>query len=160
MTATAEVFYDKQQVRQILRSFKAMSDEAIQASREVGYGLASLMVQKIKGAANTTQEQRIAATGRASKSSKIAEFSFGYARQAFSGGAYTTKNLKGDAPYGRGILAGVEFGSAKSPQFRPRSPRLNGGNKGYFIYPTLRENQPEIIDRWEKAFEKILQEFD
>jgi hypothetical protein len=159
MSEAIKVVYDPQQVKQITRAFKAMSDEAVEKSKKVGYELASLMLQRIQSAASNTQEQRIGATGRASKSSKIGEFSFGYQRQAFSGGAFTTKNLKGDAPYGRGILAGVEFGSAKSPQFRPRSPRLGNGNTGYWIYPTLRKNQPEIIKRWEEAFEDILKEF-
>jgi len=75
---------------------------------------------------------------------------------AFSGGAYSSKNVQGRKPYGRGILAGVEFGSDNLPQFRNRTSDLNGGNSGYFIYPTLRKHQPYLIAQWEEAFDKIL----
>ena len=157
MADNISIFYDKDQTRQILRSFKAMSDEAVSESKKMGYELAQYALGRIQSAASNIQERRIAATGRAVKSSKIGEFSFGYQKSAFSGGAYTTRNAKGDAPYGKGILAGVEFGSGQHSQFRPRTARFKGGgNSGYWINPTLRKMQPELIDKWEKAFDEIL----
>lgn len=159
MAMLAEAAYDKGDLKIILRSFKAMDEAAVEASKRVGYELAQELMKAIQSRARTRQEQRISATGRVSKSSKVGEFSFGYQRQAFSGGANTSKNLKGDAPYGNGILAGVEFGSNLSAHFRPRTPRLGAGNEGYWIYPTLESKQPDIIARWEKEFDKILEEF-
>jgi hypothetical protein len=159
MADSIDIFYDKQQTRQILRSFKAMSDQAVDESKRMGFELASYAVGQIRGAARTPQEIRIAETGRAKKSSKIGEFSFGYQRQAFSGGANTTRNTERQPPYGKGILAGVEFGSSRSRNFRPRTARFKGGgNSGYFINPTLRKIQPDLIDKWEKAFLRILRE--
>lgn len=159
MSATVEATYDKGDLRIILRSYKAMEAEAVEVGKKVGYELASEMLGLIKNAARTAQEQRIAGTGRASKSSKIGEFMFGYERTAFSGGAATFKNFEKKPPYGKGILAGVEFGSDRLPNFRPRSAGLNGGNEGYWIYPTLRANQDTIIAKWEAAFSDILRKF-
>jgi len=174
MADEISIFYDKDQLRQIIRSYKAMSDQAVEESKKMGFELAQYALSKIKDAAQTTQEKRIAETGRASKSSKIGEFSFGYAKKAISGGATTEKNLKGTPYqpkgknaskikggwYGNGILAGVEFGSNLYNQFRPRTAQLpGGGNKGYFIYPTLEKEQPKIIKQWEQAFDRILKEF-
>jgi len=159
MADSVEITYNKQQQRQILRSFKAMSDEAVAQSKKMGFELAQYAVGQIRGSAQTVQEQRIAQTGRAKKSSKIGEFAFGYQRIAFSGGADTTRNTERQPPYGRGILAGVEFGSSRKPNFRPRTARFKGGgNSGYFINPTLRKIQPALIDKWERSFTKILKE--
>lgn len=156
-----KVEYDVQDQRQILRAFKAMSDEAVQQSKKMGFELAQYALGEIQGASLNIQEKRIAETGRASKSSKIGEFSFGYTRRAFSGGANTTRNTERQPPYGNGILAGVEFGSSRNKNFRPRTARFKGGgNSGYWINPTLRKIQPEIIDKWERSFLKILREGD
>ena len=154
--ADVKVEYNKSDLRLIMKSYRAMSDEAQKQGKQVGFEFAEIMVGKIRNAASTPQERRIAATGRASKSSKIGEMQFGYNRVAFSGGAYSSKNVQGRKPFGRGILAGVEFGSDNLPQFRNRTSDLNGGNSGYFIYPTLRKNQPFLIAQWEEAFDKIL----
>lgn len=156
--ADVKVEYNKSDLRLILKSYKAMSDEAQKQGKQVGFEFAEIMVGKIRNAASTPQERRIAATGRASKSSKIGEFQFGYNRKDFSGGAFSSKNLLGVRPFGKGILAGIEFGSDNLTQFRSRTSGLNGGNSGYFIYPTLRKNQPYLIDQWEQAFDKILKE--
>ena len=156
--ADVSVEWNKEDLRQIIRAYKGMSEEAQQQGKYLGFTLAEEMVGKIRNAATTKQERRIAETGRASKSSKIGEMQFGYNRVSFSGGAYTSKNLKGARPFGKGILAGVEFGSDNLSQFRARTGSLNGGNSGYFIYPTLRKNQKEFIDKWEQAFDKILKE--
>ena len=157
MADNISIFYDKDQTKQILRSFKAMDDEAVKQSKKMGFELAQYALGKIQGKASTLQERRISLTGRASKSSKIGEFSFGYQRTAFSGGANTSRNIESAPPYGKGILAGVEFGSSTERKFRPRTARYrNGGNSGYWINPTLRSIQPELIDKWERAFTEIL----
>lgn len=159
MADSITIEYNREQKRQILRAFKAMSDEAVEQSRKMGFELAQYALGQIQGAASNIQERRIAETGRASKRSKIGEFSFGYQRTAFSGGANTSRNTERQSPYGDGILAGVEFGSSRHRRFRPRTARFKGGgNSGYWINPTLRKIQPEIIDKWERAFIEILKE--
>jgi hypothetical protein len=151
--ARVEIEYNKNDLRQLKKAFKGMTDEAVDQSNKLGVKLAGLMLNKIQAAASETQERRIASTGRVSKSSRIGEFSFGYARKDFSGGADSRKNSAKAPLYGNGILAGVEFGSDSYTQFRARQ------KNGYFIYPTLKSNQPEIIKQWEQAFSQILKEW-
>ena len=83
------------------------------------------------------------------KTSKIGELSYGFARQKFSGGG-TTQIL----------WPGMEFCSKRFKQFPSYSGRSGKGGTGYFIYPTLREIQPEIIKQWESGFDEILKEYD
>ena len=54
----------------------------------------------------------------------------------------------------------MEFGSNRYKQFPTRTPVKGRGNSGYFIYPTLRRIQPELIAKWEAAFDRILKEYD
>ena len=149
--ATETITYDKSDLRGILQAFKAMDDEAIQQAKGVSNGLATYVQSKIKSAAGNRPNKaasRVADGSRVSKSSKIGELSFGFVSQKFSGGA-TTQQLWG----------GYEFGSNKFKQFPVWSGREGRGSRGYFIYPTLRAEQPHIIAQWEAAFTKILKEW-
>jgi hypothetical protein len=145
------IAYDKADLRRITGAFKAMDDEAISAAKRESSALAEFAQGKIIQAANKTYnkaDNRIASGSRVSKSSKIGELSFGFASQKFSGGG-TTQQLWG----------GYEFGSNTFKQFPIWSGREGRGSKGWFIYPTLRAIQPEIVAKWEYAFNKILKEW-
>ena len=150
--ATESITYDKAQLRGILQAFKGMDEQAVSQAKAVSNGLATYVQSKIISSASGRPNQaavRIAQGSRVSKSSKIGELSFGFVSQKFSGGS-TTQQLWG----------GYEFGSTKFKQFpiwSGRGPR--GGSAGYFIYPTLRAEQPHIISEWENAFTKILKEW-
>jgi hypothetical protein len=150
--ASDVITYDKADLRGIVKAFKAMDDEAVAQAKGVSNGLASYLQSKIKSTASgrpNNAASRIADGSRVSKSSKIGEISFGFVSQKFSGGG-TTQQLWG----------GYEFGSRKFKQFPIWSgPGPKGGSKGYFIYPTLRAEQPHIIAQWESAFSKILKEW-
>ena len=139
--------YDKAELRSIIFSFKAMDDEAIAKAKSVSNGLATYLQGRIVDAALTRDlaSIRIATGARVSKSSKIGELSFGFASQKFSGGG-TTQQLWG----------GYEFGSNKYRQFPIWSGKYNRGSKGWFIYPTLRAEQPQIIAQWQEAFSQIV----
>lgn len=157
------IVYDKKELRAITKSFKAMSDEAVDAAKKESSALAQFAGDRIKQAANSAPNplvaKRIADGVRISKSSKIGELSFGFAAQRFSGGATTQFNF--GTRGGDGLLAGAEFGAKKYKQFPARSERYGKrGNAGYFIYPTLREIQPQLIQQWEAAFDRILKEYD
>ena len=148
------ITYDRGELRSILRSFKGMDDEAIAQAKIVSNQLAGEAADRIKQAAGRRivsgiAAQRIALGVRVSKSSKLGEFSYGFASQRFSGGA-TTQIL----------WPGMEFGSNRYKQFPNRTPNQGKGNAGYFIYPTLREMQPYLIRQWEDAFSKIVKEWD
>ena len=145
------ISYDKSDLRGITRAFKAMDERAVEQAKGVSNGLATYVQSKIiatAGGRPNKAASRIAQGSRVSKSSKIGELSFGFVSQKFSGGA-TTQQLWG----------GYEFGSNKFKQFPLWSGREGRGSRGYFIYPTLRAEQPHIIAQWENAFTKILKEW-
>ena len=151
--ASETIAYNRQDLRDILKAFKAMDDQATEEARNQSAALAYFASQEIKATAATRTKSgkavaRVAEGVSISKSSKIGEFSYGFARQKFSGGA-TTQNLWG----------GIEFGSNKFKQFPSYSGRQGRGSRGWFIYPTLRGIQPELIKKWEVAFDRIIKEW-
>lgn len=148
------IAYDKAELRSIIKAFKAMDEEATEQAKKVSNNLADFVAEKVKSAARSTRAipkvaTRIADGSRVSKSSKVGEISYGFASQKFSGGA-TTKDLWG----------GAEFGSNKYKQFPVWSGQEGRGSRGWWIYPTLRSAQPEIIKRWEQGFSDIVKRFD
>jgi hypothetical protein len=147
------VAYDKAELRSVIRAFKAMDEESISAAKIQSSALADYLQKKIqstaRGLRTSKVASRIADGSTVSKSSKIGEISFGFARQKYSGGA-TTQQLWG----------GSEFGSNKYKQFPVWSGREGRGSRGWFIYPTLRAEQPYLVREWENGFDKILKEWD
>jgi hypothetical protein len=149
--AEEAIAFNKQELRSVLSAFKAMDEEAVKQAKSVSNGLATYLQSKIIGAASSRTNQaasRIAQGSRVSKSSKIGELSFGFVSQKFSGGG-TTQQLWG----------GYEFGSNKFKQFPVWSGREGRGSRGWFIYPTLRAEQPHLIGQWLNAFDRILKEW-
>ena len=147
------VAYDKTELRGILKAFKAMDEEATTQAKTTSSELADYVKSKVVDAAaltktNTAGSVRIATGAVVSKSSKIGEISYGFARQKFSGGA-TTQQLWG----------GLEFGSNTKRQFPVWSGKEGRGSRGWFIYPTLRSIQPEIVKRWEESFSVIVKKW-
>tara|TARA_R110000822_G_scaffold92620_4_gene213580 strand:- start:29 stop:484 length:456 start_codon:yes stop_codon:yes gene_type:complete len=150
--ASDAIAYDKAELNAIKRSFKAMDEEGIDQAKKISNELATYVQGKIIEAAGLTRnllDDRVAAGSKVSKSSKIGEMSFGFAGQKLSGGG-TTQQLWG----------GAEFGSNKKKQFPVWSGREGRGSRGWFIYPTLRAQQPEIVRRWEGAFSDIVKKYD
>lgn len=150
--ATEAISYDKAELRAIVRSFKAMDEEATNQAKQQSSQLADWVRSKIIDTTNRSTNKvapKIAQGSKVSKSSKIGEISFGFASQKLSGGG-TTQQLWG----------GYEFGSNHFKQFPVWSGREGRGSRGWFIYPTLRSVQPEIVKRWENAFSQIVKEFD
>ena len=155
--------YDKLELKKIASVIRKMGDEAKDQARDVTGNLVDFVVGEIKQAAEgyprPKQSRKIAQGIRISKSSVIGEFGIGFASQRFSGGA-TTQLREGSTPT-NGILAGVEFGARKQKHFLPRTPQFGlRGNRGYFIWPTMRRVQPEIIRKWEEAFKEVIGKWD
>ena len=145
------IAYDKTELRKIYAAFKAMDDEAVAAAKRESSALAIYLQEKIQakaGDAHNKVAPMIAEGSRVSKSAKTGEISFGFASQKLSGGG-TTQMLWG----------GYEFGSNKFHQFPVWSGKEGRGSRGWFIYPTLRAEQPHIVNEWENAFERILKEW-
>jgi len=151
--ANETIAYNKSDLRDLYKAFKLMDEQATEEARTQSSALATYASEEIKTAARGRTKsgkvaQRVADGVSISKSSKIGEFRYGFARQKFSGGA-TTQTLWG----------GVEFGSNKFKQFPAYSGRQGRGSRGWFIYPTLRRVQPELINKWQEAFSRIIKEW-
>jgi hypothetical protein len=143
---------DKSELAKVFKALKNLDDAAIDEAKRQSGALADYARAEIIQTADTLKirkvASRVASGSKVKKSSKIGEITYGYASQKFSGGADT-----------RQIWGGSEFGSNKWKQFPIWSGREGRGSKGYFIYPTLRRIQPEIVQRWTAAFSKILKEW-
>jgi hypothetical protein len=151
--ANDTIAYNKSDLRDLYKAFKLMDEQATEEARTQSSALATYASEEIKTAARSRTKsgkvaQRVADGVSISKSSKIGEFRYGFARQKFSGGA-TTQTLWG----------GVEFGSNKFKQFPTYSGRQGRGSRGWFIYPTLRRIQPELINKWQEGFSRIIKEW-
>jgi len=142
------IAYDKGDLRRIRGAFKAMDEAALEEAKVQSSALAEFLGKEIQQVGATRQRsakgvKRVVDGYRVSKSSKLGELSYGFAGQKFSGGA-TTQMLWG----------GLEFGSRRFKQFPTRN------KLGYFIYPTLRRMQPDLIRKWEESFSHILTKWD
>lgn len=149
--ATESIAYDKSDLRGIYAAFKAMDEQAVTEAKKESNALATYLQGRIQNTASNANNKvapMIAAGSRVSKSAKTGEISFGFASQKLSGGG-TTQMLWG----------GYEFGSNRYKQFPVWSGREGRGSRGWFIYPTLRAEQPYIINEWENAFSRILKEW-
>jgi len=150
--ANDPIALDKSELAQVFKALKNLDEAAIDEAKRQSGALADYARAEIVQTADTLKSRkvasRVASGSKVKKSSKIGEITFGYASQKFSGGADT-----------RQIWGGSEFGSNKWKQFPIWSGREGRGSKGYFIYPTLRRIQPEIVQRWSAAFSTILKEW-
>jgi len=148
-----QVGFDKSELRAVFKALKNMDEEANDEAKRQAGALAEFVHSSVVDSAAMRQHGRavavrIATGARVKKSSKIGEITYGFAAQKFSGGG-TTKQLWG----------GAEFGSNRYKQFPVWSGKFGRGSRGWFIYPTLRAIQPEIIARWTQSFDKILKEW-
>jgi hypothetical protein len=150
--ADEAIALDRTQLRNVFKALKNMDDEATAEAKRQSGALAEYaraeVIQKARSLQSSKVASRIADGSRVKKSSRIGEITYGFAAQKFSGGA-TTKSIWG----------GSEFGSNTYKQFPVWSGREGRGSKGWFIYPTLRRIQPEIVARWTESFSKILKEW-
>lgn len=142
--------FDRTELRQVYKAFSVLGDEAKAEARQSSNALATYLQTAIATKSKTrTQGQaainRIVSGSKVSKTSTTGEIKYGFASQRFSGGANTQT-----------LWAGFEFGSNRLKQFPAYSGRQGRGSRGWFIYPTLRQEQRSIVAQWTAAFNKIL----
>jgi hypothetical protein len=142
--------YDRRELAQLIKAFKAMDAEATKVAAQSGFELSEFVAGKVKSAGysryiNPAAVRRIVDGVSVSKTSKVGQVSYGFARQRFSGGGTT-----------RQLWPGFEFGSKRFKQFPTYSGRFGRGGRGWFIFPTLRRLQPELVRKWEEKFSDIL----
>jgi hypothetical protein len=128
----------KQKLKDDVTSISAYTAGAIKTSGYVG-------------ARFPAQARIIVATVRANKD-RIPNITIGGSRGRVSGGANAGILLYGNefggSPESSIGVSGFANGGYRFPE---RSPREGRGNKGYWIYPTLKALQPEITRRWKQA---------
>lgn len=142
--------FSKKELRQLAKAFTLMGDEAIDKAKGVSYDLANYAKSQIASAGAKREKskaavKRVVDGATVSKTSKTGRLSYGFAGQRFSGGA-TTQIL----------WRGLEFGSKQYKQFPTWSGRYGGGSRGWFIYPTLRDIQPELTERWTNEMNDVV----
>jgi len=144
------IAYDPKELKALARQWKYMDETALKATKETGFELSTFVAGEVKKAGygrnvNAAGVRRLVDGGTVSKTSKIGEISYGFARQRFSGGGTT-----------RTLWPRLEFGSNRSKQFPRYSGRYGAGGRGYFIHPTLRKLQPELVRKWEAKLDQII----
>jgi len=144
---------DPSQLRGVFSALKNLEKEANTDLKNKVTAISAFTGTKIQAAASSApfsaQSQRVAQTVRPNKD-KIPNITIGGSKARFSGGAVSGQ-----------VLFGNEFGSENrnfngGRRFPMMSPPLNGGNEGYWIFPTLRKEQPAITQAWIAAVDSVL----
>jgi hypothetical protein len=154
MASEAVSAYSQKELRQLAKAFSLMGDDAISKAKTVSYDLANYAKTEITKAGYQREKsgkavRKVVDGASVSRSSKTGRLSYGFAGQRFSGGA-TTQIL----------WRGLEFGSKNYKQFPTWSGRYGRGSRGWFIYPTLREVQPELTQRWTNEMNNVVKVWD
>ena len=142
--------YSKKELRQLAKAFSLMGDDATAQAKNISYDLANYAKSEIAEAGAKREKsakgtKRVVDGASVSKTSKTGRLSYGFAGQRFSGGATTQM-----------LWRGLEFGSTRFKQFPNWSGRYGGGSRGWFIYPTLRDIQPELTERWTNEMNDVV----
>lgn len=146
---------DDADLRALLRSFSQMDDIAKVDMKKIAQEIAQDAAIKVQQmAARTNQGSVVANSIKINKGDKAPNFTIGGPGNA---------SVRGGAKYGQ-LLFGAEFGGPTKfanggRRFPPRSPSEGRGNRGYFIFPTLKAMQNEITQRWLQGYEMIRKEW-
>lgn len=155
---------DVRDLRGLLKALNKMDDESKKALKDDVAAISAWTASGIKmgayiGSPMPAQTAIVAQTVRANKD-RIPNVTIGGSRGRASGGANA------------GILLfGNEFGSDRNAfgskgnfpnggyKFPARTPKVGRGNRGYWIFPTLKAMQPEITRRWKAAVGQVYGEW-
>jgi hypothetical protein len=160
---------DPKDLQNLYAAFKNLTDEANTELKSQVTAISAWTATKIQAAASLApympkQASRVAQSVRPNKD-KIPNITIGGSKKNFSGGAAVGEVLFGSEfgaePYltkkkNGSNLGANSFGKNKGRRFPPMSPPLNGGNEGYWIFPTLRREQPAITNAWIEAVDSVL----
>jgi len=142
--------------RGLLKALSVMDKESQGKLKNEVYSISSWVAGGIKtsayvGARFPAQAAVVAATVRPSRD-RVPTIYVGGAKGRVSGGANAGQLLFGNEFGGernaKGSLSTFPNGGFKFPE---RSDREGRGNKGYWIFPTLKVMQPTIKRRWQEA---------
>ena len=161
---TMKIQPDLRDIRGLLNALNKMDDASKKELKDDVTSISVWTAGAIKtsgyvGARFPKQAQIVVATVRANKD-RIPNITIGGSRGRVSGGANAGILLYGNefggSPESSIGISGFANGGYRFPE---RSPREGRGNKGYWIYPTLKSLQPEITRRWKAAVGKVYGEW-
>jgi len=148
--------------RGLLKALSVMDKESQGKLKNEVYSISSWVAGGIKtsayvGARFPAQAAVVAATVRPSRD-RVPTIYVGGAKGRVSGGANAGQLLFGNEFGGernaKGSLSTFPNGGFKFPE---RSDREGRGNKGYWIFPTLKVMQPTIKRRWQESCVNVLE---
>ena len=160
---------DPKDLKNLYAAFKTLTDEANNELKSQVTAISAWTATKIQAAASLApympkQASRVADTVRPNKD-RIPNITIGGSKRNFSGGAAVGEVLFGSEfgaePFltkkkNGSNLGANTFGKSKGRRFPPMSAPYNGGNEGYWIFPTLRREQPAITSAWITAVDSVL----
>jgi len=143
--------FTKRELGKLAKTFQAMGDDAVEESKKIAYDISLLAKEAIRDAGYSRTKaapavRRVVDGISVSRTSKTGRLSIGFASQRFSGGG-TTQIL----------WRGLEFGSKRFRQFPTWSGRYGSGSRGWFIFPALRDIQPELTLKYLQAMNKVVE---
>jgi len=140
-------------INETLKAFKKLDKEASKAAKEEAMKIAQVLADRIRARAPTDKRyQNLVVSVKAGRD-RVPVIRIG--------GRQTPRVSGGGGP--AQLVIGMEFGADQNGpngwRFPPRTPKLGRGNAGYWIYPTARANQSEIIKMWFDAMDKIINDW-
>lgn len=134
---------DDRDLRALLASFNRMDDIAKNDMRKIAVEISERVANEVRysagSAGQTRVNQAIMQSLKINKKDKAPNFSLGGTTRVTSRGTKAGE-----------ILFGAEFGSTKYRQFPPHL-----GKTGYFIFPTLKKMQRQILSDWLQGYKLI-----
>lgn len=140
-------------INETLRAFKQLDKGASEAAKVEATKIAEFLAARIRAKApSDPRYQNLAVSVKAGRDRVPVIRIGGRAGPKVSGGG---------GP--RELVIGMEFGADQAGpngwRFPPRTPRLGRGNAGYWIYPTAKRNQPEIVKLWKDSLDTSIQKW-
>ncbi len=128
------------------RELRKINEKLPKALGDVNKDVADYVVHRAQGRASTPLEHRAADTLKAARQQRVALVRMGGAKNPEALGAEfgAIRNIPRNT--GRGIVRGWN-------QFREW--RGNDESAGYFLFPTIRDDTPQIIDRYAELIDRL-----
>lgn len=143
-------------LRETIRAFRALDDQSKVEAKASSKRVAELLASAIR-AATPTGDRRYTNLGQTVRSTVGRNGTPGID----IGGRVNPRVSGGGTP--ANLIIGMEFGANQAGRngwrFPPRTPRLGRGNEGYWVYPTARAKQREVVSLWQNSLNSIINDW-
>lgn len=135
-------------LKDLQRELRAVNDKLPKELGNVNHEVAQYVISRSKGRASTPLENRAADTLSAARNQRVSMVRLG--------GSRNPEALGAEFGAGHNVLRNTSRGSMQGwNQFRPW--RGSGGGAGYFLFPTIREDTPQIIEMYLDLIDRLTQ---